>query len=426
MIKLLDENLLSKINYESYSKKICAIDKQINERTGLGAEFLDWETLPCKIKDAELEKIIKIAEKIRKNYDILVVCGIGGSYLGARAVIEALNGLYPSNKPEIVFAGNSFSSDYLHEIIEHVKDKKFAINVVSKSGTTTETSIAFRILKDLLISKVGEKKAKEAIIVTTDKEKGALRKIAEKEGYESFVFPTGIGGRYSVFTPVGLFPMAVAGIDIKEFIEGAKKSEKVCKNPDISANPAYKYAVIRNYMYKHGKSAELIVSYEPRLVSLGEWLKQLFAESEGKNGKGLAPLYATFSTDLHSLGQYIQDGPKFLFETNIIFDRPKNEIKIPHVSDDLDELNYLEGSTLHDVNTKAFLGTMEAHSKTAKVPNLVLSIEKLDAKTLGYLCYFFMKTCAMSAYLLGVNPFDQRGVEVYKKNMFRLLGKKGC
>ena len=425
MIKVLDEHLGRKIDYSSYASKVAEINKMIDEKSGPGNDYLCWLNYPSSIKESDLDEIIKHAEDVRKNFDVLLVCGIGGSYLGARAAIEAINGLHSDKKPEIIFVGQSFSSDYLHEVIEHIKDKKFAINVISKSGTTTETSIAFRILKNLLEERVGKEAASKAIFATTDKEKGALLKLSKQEGYVRFVLPSDIGGRYSVFSAVGLFPIACAGIDIKALIKGAQEAEKELKSPEISANSAYKYAVIRDALYREKYADELFVTYEPKLVSVGEWFKQLFGESEGKEHKGLFPCSASFSTDLHSLGQFIQDGSPVLFETILNIKHPNHEISIPKADEDLDELNYLAGKNISFVSEQAFKGTLEAHSITAKVPNVVLEIEKLDEFHLGYLLYFFMKTCAMSAYLLKVNPFNQPGVEIYKKNMFHLLGKKG-
>ena len=425
MMKVLDEHLGRKIDYSSYASKVAEINKMIDEKSGPGNDYLGWLNYPSSIKESDLDEIIKHAEDVRKNFDVLLVCGIGGSYLGARAAIEAINGLHSDKKPEIIFVGQSFSSDYLHEVIEHIKDKKFAINVISKSGTTTETSIAFRILKNLLEERVGKEAASKAIFATTDKEKGALLKLSKQEGYVRFVLPSDIGGRFSVFSAVGLFPIACAGIDIKELIKGAQEAEKSLKSPEISANSAYKYAVIRDFLSREKYADELFVIYEPRLVSVGEWFKQLFGESEGKEHNGLFPCSATFSTDLHSLGQFIQDGTPVLFETILDIKHPNHEIAIPSAEEDLDELNYLAGKNMSFVSEQAFKGTLEAHAVTAGVPNVILEVEKLQEKELGYLFYFFMKTCAMSAYLLKVNPFNQPGVEIYKKNMFHLLGKKG-
>ncbi len=425
MINVNDKYLLEKLDYASYQNEVTKINEMIENKTGPGNDFLGWLNYPDTYDKEEAETILKCAKYVQDNFDVLLVCGIGGSYLGARAAIEAINGLHNQRKPEIIFLGQTFSSDYIYETLEYIKDKKFAINVISKSGTTTETAISFRLAKQLLENKIGKEKAKKAIFATTDKEKGALRELANKEGYQTFNLPSDIGGRYSVFTAVGLFPIAVANIDIKELLLGAKEAMDDLKNPNINENNAYKYAVIRDHFYRNNKCVEMFVSYEPRLVQLGEWFKQLFGESEGKDGKGLLPDSATFSTDLHSLGQYIQDGNKMLFETILNIKNPINEVKVPHDNENLDGLNYLENKSLQFVNEQAFLGTLKAHTEEGKVPNVVLEVNKLDAKSLGYLFYFFMKTCAMSAYLLHVNPFNQPGVEIYKKNMFHLLGKKG-
>ena len=425
MVKVNKEHLVEKIDWSSYKEKVNSINEMIAKRNGPGNDYLGWYKYPETYDKEEFERILKAAEFIKKNYEVLVVCGIGGSYLGARAGIEAMCGLHNQNKPEIIFFGQTFSSDYVYEVLDYLKDKKFAINVISKSGTTTETAIAFRLVKQLLEEKVGKKEAQKSIFATTDKAKGALRELSTKEGYETFVLPSDVGGRYSVFTAVGLLPLAVAGVDIRALMKGAYDSMVEFDNPDLDKNAAYQYAVIRDHFYRHGKGVEMFVTYEPRLVQLGEWFKQLFGESEGKEHKALLPDSATFSTDLHSLGQYIQDGAPIMFETILRIKHAMHEVIIPHDDADLDGLNYLEGKNLDFVTEKAFMGTLEAHEVTGKVPNVVLEVEKLDAYTLGYLFYFFMKTCAMSAYLLEVNPFNQPGVEVYKKNMFHLLGKKG-
>ena len=425
MIKVNDANVLAKIDYKSYQEKVSQINQMIDENKGAGNDYTGWVNYPETFDKVEFEEIKKHAKYVRDNFDVLVVCGIGGSYLGARAALEALQGLKRNDKLEIIFLGQTFSSDYVYDVLSYLKDKNFAINVISKSGTTTETAIAFRLVKELLEKKVGKEKARKSIFATTDANKGALRELSNKEGYVTFNLPGNVGGRYSVFTAVGLFPLACAGVDIDSLMKGALDSQKACKNPIIDANPAYKYAVLRDYFYRHNKPVEMFVSYEPKLTQLGEWFKQLFGESEGKDGKGLLPDSATFSTDLHSLGQFVQDGSKLMFETILFVKNPNNKVIIPHDDKDLDGLNYLEGKDLGFVNEKAFLGTLEAHTKTGGVPNIVLEVEKLDAYTMGYVFYFFMKTCAMSAYLLDVNPFNQPGVEVYKKNMFHLLGKKG-
>ena len=425
MLRVNDSHLLTKIDYASYQKRVAEINKMIDENRGAGNDFTGWVEYPTTFDKVEFEEIKKHAKYVRENFEVLVVCGIGGSYLGARAGLEAIKGLRYKDSLEIIFMGQTLSSDYVHQVLAYLEDKKFAINVISKSGTTTETAIAFRLLKDLLEKKVGKVAASKAIFSTTDSSKGALRELSTKEGYVTFNLPGNIGGRYSVFTAVGLFPLACAGVDVDALMKGALEAQKVCKNPTIDANPAYKYAVIRDYFYNHNKSVELFACYEPKLTQLGEWLKQLFGESEGKDGKGLLPDSVTFSTDLHSLGQFVQEGSKLLFETVIFVANPNEKVVIPHDKEDLDGLNYLEGKDLGFVNEKAFLGTLEAHTKTGGVPNVVIELDKLDAFNMGFLFYFFMKTCAMSAYLLDVNPFNQPGVEVYKKNMFHLLGKKG-
>ena len=424
-MKLNLDYVKNKPNFAEYAKKVAQIDKMIEDKSGPGNDFLGWTTWPTDYGKDEVERMIKKAEFVRNNFDVLLVCGIGGSYLGARAAIEALNGLHPTNKPEIIYVGNTFSSDYIAEVIKYIENKTFAINVISKSGTTTETSVSFRIFKEILENRIGKGKAREAIIATTDKARGALKTLSNIEGYETYILPDDIGGRYSVLTAVGLFPIAVAGIDIKELLKGAKAAEDELRNPDINTNIAYQYAVLRHHEYVSKKSVELFVVYEPRLVEFNEWLKQLFGESEGKEGKALLPDSAHFSTDLHSLGQYIQEGTHCLFETVLYFKNSKNQVKVPHDNDDLDGLNYLEGRTLDEINYKAFMGTLDAHSNSGNVDNVVLEFDTLDTFTLGYMFYFFMKVCAMSAYLLEVNPFDQPGVEIYKKNMFHLLGKKG-
>ena len=425
MLTLNFEHLIDKVDFAKYQSKVNAIDEMIEKRTGPGNDFLGWLRYPETYDKEELEEIIKSAAFVRENFEVLVVCGIGGSYLGARAGIEALKGLHPRDKIEIIFLGQTFSSDYIYETLEYVKDKKFAINVISKSGTTTETAISFRLLKELLESKVGKEEARKAIFATTDKEKGALKTLSTQEGYKTFVLPGDVGGRFSVFTAVGLFPMAVAGIDVRKVLEGAHASMEENRGSDLAKNKAYQYAIVRDTLLRKGYPVEMFVTYEPRLVQLGEWFKQLFGESEGKEHKGLLPDSATFSTDLHSLGQFIQDGSPVLFETILFINKPRHEVVIPEDKENLDGLNYLAGKNLAFVNEKAYIGTLAAHEETGRVPNMLLNLDKLDEFELGYLLYFFMKTCAMSGYLLEVNPFNQPGVEVYKKNMFHLLGKKG-
>ena len=423
MIKTDLSNLHVDIDWKEYAPKVAAINKMIDEKTGAGNDYLGWAEYPNTYDKEEFARIKKAAAYIQDNFDVLVVCGIGGSYLGARAAIEAINGLHPTNKTEIIYMGQTFAASYVRQVMEYLKGKKFAINVISKSGTTTETAVAFRLLRELLESQIGKEAAAKAIYATTDKEKGALLELAKKYGYERFVLPADVGGRYSVFTAVGLLPMAVAGIDIDAFMAGAKEEKDLLDNPDL--NDAYKYAVARHVLYKKGYAAEMFVSYEPRFVQLGEWWKQLYGESEGKDKTGLLPDSATFTTDLHSLGQFIQEGSPVLFESILNVATPDHDVVVPHDDDNLDGLNYLEGKTLDYVSKKAMEGTLQAHSLTGGVPNIVINLEKMDAKTLGALMYFYMRACAMSAYLNGINPFNQPGVEVYKKNMFHLLGKPG-
>ena len=417
--KLITNNIML-----DYEKQVQIINRMIMDKTGAGNDFLGWVDWPVNYDKEELARIKEDAKYVRDNFDVLVVCGIGGSYLGARSALEALNGLKSQDKLEIIFMGQTFSPNYVAQVMEYLKGKNFAINVISKSGTTTETSISFRLLKELLEKQVGKEKARKAIFATTDKEKGALKTLATKEGYKTYVLPGNIGGRYSVFTAVGTFPLACAGIDVEALIKGAKQAREEIESQPLSINKCYQYAVMRDYMYRHNKPVEMYVTYEPQMSQISEWLKQLFGESEGKEHKGLFPSSATFSTDLHSLGQYIQDGTPLLFETIINVLNPKNDIVIPHDDEDLDGLNYLEGKNLAFVNQKAFEGTLQAH-EDGGVPCNVITVDKLDAYNLGYLFYFFMRACAMSAYLLEINPFNQPGVEVYKKNMFHLLGKKG-
>ena len=365
------------------------------------------------------------AKSLSEEIDVLLVCGIGGSYLGARAAIEAINGLYPTQKVEILYIGNTFSSTYLAQIKEYVKDKEFGINVISKSGTTTETSVAFRIFKEMLEQTKGKEVASRRIVATTDAHKGALKTLADKEGYEEFVVPDDIGGRFSVLTAVGLFPIAMAGIDVDEMMKGAKDAQDKYNNADLMTNDAYKYGVARQMLNKQGYPAEMFVTYELQLSNVAEWWKQLFGESEGKEGKGVLPHSAVFSTDLHSLGQFIQEGSKVLFETVFKVEKPQLDLEVPSDEDNLDNLNYLAGKTVDYVNKKACEGTIDAHVNVGGVPNIEITIDEMNAYSFGYMVYFFEKACALSVYLLGVNPFNQPGVEVYKKNMFKLLGKPG-
>ena len=425
MIKLDLNHEMNEEIISSYQEKVNVINKMIDEKTGPGNDFLGWVDWPVDYDKEELVRLLRDAQYVRDHFDILVVCGIGGSYLGARAALEALKGLKSDDKMEIIFMGQTFSPNYVSQILKYLEGKNFAINVISKSGTTTETSISFRLLKELLEKQVGKEAAQKAIYATTDKEKGALKTLCNQEGYATYVLPGNIGGRYSVLTAVGLFPLAVAGIDVQAMLEGAAEARKAYDNNDLKNNLCYRYAVTRDYMYRHNKPVELYVTYEPQMSQISEWLKQLFGESEGKEKKGLFPASVTFSTDLHSLGQFVQDGTPLLFETILNIKEPNDDVLIPHDEENLDGLNYLEGKNLAFVNQKAFEGTLKAHVEDGHIPCNVITIDKLDAKTLGHLFYFFMRACAMSAYLLDINPFNQPGVEIYKKNMFHLLGKKG-
>ncbi len=425
MIKVSLENALLKEDIASYQDKVKELHEVLKNKTGAGNDFLGWMDWPVDYDKEELERIIKVANKIQNEVDVLLVCGIGGSYLGARAAIEAINGLYPTNKVEIIYVGNTFSSNYIAQVVKYIEDKEFAINCISKSGTTTETSIAFRIFKDICEKRYGKEKAKERIIATTDKARGALKVLSDNNGYETFVIPDDIGGRYSVLTAVGLFPIAVAGIDVKAMLQGAADARKEYDNDDLMTNDCYRYAVARHILNNQGYAAEMFVTYELQLGMVAEWWKQLFGESEGKENKGILPTSGTFTTDLHSLGQFVQEGSKVLYETVLRVKEPQTDVVVPEDPDNLDNLNYLAGKTVDYVNKKACEGTIDAHTNVGGVPNIVIELDKMDAYGFGYMVYFFEKACAMSVYMLGVNPFNQPGVEVYKKNMFKLLGKPG-
>jgi glucose-6-phosphate isomerase len=403
----------------------------IHEKTGVGNDFLGWVDLPTDYDKEEFARIKKCAEKIKSDSDVLLVIGIGGSYLGARAAIEMLNHSFYNtlpkekrNTPQIIFVGNNISSTYMKDVMDLLEGKDFSINVISKSGTTTEPAIAFRIFRKLLEEKYGKEEARKRIYATTDKARGALKTLANEEGYESFVIPDDVGGRYSVLTAVGLLPIAVSGANIDEMMRGAADASRDFGKSELEENPAYQYAAVRNILYNKGKTIEMLINYEPALQYFAEWWKQLFGESEGKDQKGIFPASANFSTDLHSLGQYVQEGRRDLFETVLNVEKPRHELTIEAEENDLDGLNYLAGKTVDFVNKKAFEGTLLAHTDGG-VPNLVVNIPELNEYTFGYLVYFFEKACAMSGYLLGVNPFDQPGVEAYKVNMFALLGKPG-
>ena len=403
----------------------------VQNKTGAGNDFLGWVDLPVDYDKEEFARIKKAAEKIRNDSDVLIVIGIGGSYLGARAAIEMLSHSFYNSVskdmrkgPQIFYAGNSISSTYLADLIEAVKDVDFSVNVISKSGTTTEPAIAFRVFKEILEKKYGKEGAKSRIYSTTDKARGALKTLSDSEGYETFVVPDDVGGRFSVLTAVGLLPIAVAGIDIDAMMQGAADGRTLYSNPDMDKNPCYQYAAVRNCLLRKGKNIEMMINFEPSLHYFGEWWKQLYGESEGKDNKGIFPAAADFSTDLHSMGQYIQDGQRMLFETAILVDAPRKDITIEANEDNLDGLNFLSGKTLDYVNLQAAQGTALAHTDGG-VPNLAVRVPELNAYNFGKLVYFFEMACAISGYILGVNPFDQPGVEAYKKNMFALLGKPG-
>ena len=411
---------------EQQKDNVKAIHQTIHNGSGAGSDFLGWLDLPVDYDKEEFKRIIEAAKRVKDHSDVFVVIGIGGSYLGARAAIEMLTSSFRNSTeyPEIVFVGNHLSSSYTHELIQYLDGKDFSVNVISKSGTTTEPAVSFRLFKQLLEDKYGKDEAKERMFATTDKEKGALKQLATNEGYETFVVPDDVGGRYSVLTAVGLLPIAVAGIDVEAMMQGAAKAREELSSDELENNIAYQYATIRNILYTKGYTTEMLINYEPSLSYFNEWWKQLYGESEGKDYKGIYPSSANYTTDLHSLGQYVQEGRRFLFETVLKVDTPKHDIKIEEDPDDLDGLNYLAGKTMDEVNTKAFEGTLLAHTDGG-VPNLVVRVPRLDAETFGYLVYFFELACAMSGYQLGVNPFNQPGVEAYKQNMFALLGKPG-
>ncbi len=414
-----------------FKEQIAIAHKMLHEKSGAGNDFLGWIDLPVDYDKDEFVRIQKAAEKIQKDSDVLVVIGIGGSYLGARACIDALshtfyNALSKEKRktPEVYYVGNNISGTYLQDLLELCEGKEVSVNVISKSGTTTEPAIAFRVFKKFMEEKYGKEEAKSRIFATTDKARGALLTLAQEEGYETFVIPDDVGGRFSVLTAVGLLPIAAAGIDITELMKGAADARAEYSNENVEENACYQYAAVRNALLRKGKTTEIIVNYEPCMQYFGEWWKQLYGESEGKDGKGLYPSSVNFSTDLHSLGQYIQDGQRFLFETVINIERPRKDVTLQEEDSDLDGLNYLAGQTMDFVNKKAYEGTILAHVDGG-VPNMVINMPAIDAYHMGQLIYFFEKACGVSGYLLGVNPFDQPGVEEYKKNMFALLGKKG-
>lgn len=424
-------NFISENELFAMNDIVKTVHNSIHNKTGLGNDFLGWVELPENYDKEEFKRIQEAAKKIQADSDVLLVIGIGGSYLGARAAIEMIGHTFKNNltkedrnAPEIYFVGQNISSTYMKDLLDVIKDKNVSINVISKSGTTTEPAIAFRVFKDFLEKKYGKEEAKNRIYATTDAKKGALKELSDEEGYQTFVIPDDVGGRFSVLTPVGLLPIAAAGLNIEEMMKGANDARVDFSTDELKENASYQYAVVRNALHRKGKDIELLVNYEPKLHYVSEWWKQLFGESEGKDNKGIFPASVDFSTDLHSMGQYVQEGKRILFETILNVENVDKELTIEMADNDLDGLNYLAGKTVDFVNKKACQGTLLAHSD-GNVPNLMVNIPKLDEYNFGYMVYFFEKACAMSGYILGVNPFDQPGVEAYKKNMFALLGKPG-
>lgn len=411
-------------DYENVKKEVVEAHKLLRSKKGAGNDFLGWLDLPVSYDKNEFERIKKAAKRIQEQSKVLLAIGIGGSYLGARSAIEMLKRYFNQDGVEVIFVGNHISSTYTHQLLDYLKDKDYSINVISKSGTTTEPAIAFRIFKEALEEKYGKEEAKNRIYATTDKARGALKTLADAEGYEEFVVPDDVGGRFSVLTAVGLLPIAASGVDIDQMMQGALDSYNYYKEEDVEKNDALKYALVRNVLYRNGKKIEMLVNYEPKLNYFSEWWKQLYGESEGKDGKGIWITSASFSTDLHSLGQMIQDGERTLFETVINVENPEDDIIIKSDKDNLDGLNFLAGKSMDYVNKMAMSGTMLAHVDGG-VPNMRVTIPNISAYTYGYMVYFFELACGVSAYTLGVNPFNQPGVESYKKNMFALLGKPG-
>jgi glucose-6-phosphate isomerase len=421
---------ISKDKLAAYEPKVRACMETLEKGTGLGNDFLGWLHLPSSITKEHLDDLKATAQVLRENCEVVVVAGIGGSYLGARAVIEAMSNSFlwlqekKAGQPTIIFAGHNIGEDYLYELTSFLKDKKFGVINISKSGTTTETALAFRLLKKQCEDQRGKEMARKVIVAVTDAKKGAARVTADKEGYKSFIIPDNVGGRFSVLTPVGLLPIAVAGIDIDQLVEGARKMEEVCANQNMEENPAALYAATRNELYQNGKKIEILVNFQPKLHYFMEWWKQLYGESEGKDHKGIYPSSVDFSTDLHSMGQWIQEGERTIYETVISVENPNHELHVPSDEENLDGLNFLAGKRVDEVNKMAELGTQLAHVDGG-VPNMRVSVPKLNEYYLGQLIYFFEKACGISGYLLEINPFNQPGVEAYKKNMFALLNKPG-
>ena len=423
MITLDLNHAFLKEDVKSYQDQVRAIDEALQNGTCKGNDFIGWLNWANNYDKEEFSRIKEVATKVRENTEVFVVCGIGGSYLGARAAIEMMNGLYGDNKPEIIYMGNTFSSTYISQVMNYIKDKEVTVNVISKSGTTTETALAFRILKQFMEEKYGED-AKNRIIATTDKARGTLKALADKEGYETFVIPDDIGGRFSVITPVGLLPIAVAGIDIDALMKGLHDGMGEYGDADLDKNPAYRYAVARRILQNQGYDVELLVNYEPQMQMVAEWWKQLFGESEGKDGKGILPDSVCFSTDLHSLGQFVQEGKKVLFETNLYVETPMIDLTFPNDEANEDGMNYLAGKSVDWANKMAAKGTLQAHEETGGVPNILLTMPGMTSYDFGNMCMFFFKAIAMTTLMNDSNPFNQPGVEVYKKNMFKLLGKE--
>lgn len=423
MITLDLNHAFLKEDVKAYQNQVRAIDEALQNGTCKGNDFIGWLNWANNYDKEEFSRIKEVAAKVRENTEVFVVCGIGGSYLGARAAIEMMNGLYGDNKPEIIYMGNTFSSTYISQVMSYIKDKEVTVNVISKSGTTTETALAFRILKQFMEEKYGED-AKNRIIATTDKARGTLKALADKEGYETFVIPDDIGGRFSVITPVGLLPIAVAGIDIDALMKGLHDGMGEYGDAALEKNPAYRYAVARRILQNQGYDVELLVNYEPQMQMVAEWWKQLFGESEGKDGKGILPDSVCFSTDLHSLGQFVQEGKKVLFETNLYVDTPMIDLTFPNDEANEDGMNYLAGKSVDWANKMAAKGTLQAHEETGGVPNILLTMPGMTSYDFGNMCMFFFKAIAMTTLMNDSNPFNQPGVEVYKKNMFKLLGKE--
>ncbi|MEI7998690.1 MAG: glucose-6-phosphate isomerase [Candidatus Omnitrophota bacterium] len=423
MIKLNTDylkDLVSDADLKAIFPEVQGAHEALKNKTGKGSEFTGWLNLPTSITEDFLKELQVLSQEVQKDWDCLISIGIGGSYLGIRAAVEFLGGI---TQIPIYYAGHNISGEQLWELLESLKNKRVGVVVISKSGTTTEPAIAFRAVKKLLEARFSSEELKKRIICVTDEKKGALRQIATKNGYRSFIIPDDVGGRFSVLTPVGLVPLALAGVDVKSLVEGARRAQEEYEQLDLEKNICYRYAAIRNILYRKGKKIEVVSSFYPQVYFVAEWFKQLFGESEGKGGKGIFPASMIFSTDLHSMGQQMQDGERNIFETFISIDQPKHDLFIPEDPDDIDGFNYVAGKSFDFVNKKAYEATSAAHFEGG-VPNMTLSLCKADAFHLGQLLYFYEKAVAISGYILGVNPFDQPGVEAYKKKMFALLGKK--